>query len=494
MTPPAEPSAEKIPSIAAGIAVTGLGQALKVIISFVSAIVLAHFLRPQDFGLMAMLAPSIALIGLFQDLGLHHTIIQRETLSHGQKSGLFWISLAASALLATILALSASFQVEFYSEPRLFNLTVASSFLVVIWNIQSINTALLTRSMQFRRLVVIDLTATIAGFCIGAAIAYETGSYWAIYAGMLAAGLTATAMSWSASGFRPRAPAFEGEVANMLAFGSSVSVFQFLNFISRNADLLMIGRFHGASELGLYERAYKLLLFPLQQVTFPVGRVMIPFLSRTRNEPGRYRHGFVKCITGIMILTQPAILFAVIYSDDLLRALLGPKWLAAAPIFFWLGLAGLHQVATSTLGWLLISQTRNRDLLITGAVGCLISVAAFVVGLPDGALGVARAYAIADIVIKMPFVWWVISRSGPVRLPDLLTAAWPHCLAIATAGSGLVLARGLIEGSSLTGLIALILSSYLIYVGTLMCIGSKSKVIVAEVSKRLKRRPDPTPV
>ena len=595
-------------------------------ISFASVIVLARLLSPEDFGLLAMLAPSVGLIGLFQDLGLHQTIIQRQRLTHGQKSGLFWISLSASALLATVLVFTAQLQANFYNESRLFNLTVAFSILVVIWSIQSIHMALLTRSMQFRTMAIIDVTATTFGFLVGAATAYATGSYWAIYIAMLVTGLTAAVMSWSASGFWPRRSTFEGEMTSMIAFGSSVSVSQFFDwmlqittrienatvlvftaqlqanfynesrlfnltvafsilvviwsiqsihmalltrsmqfrtmaiidvtattfgflvgaatayatgsywaiyiamlvtgltaavmswsasgfwprrstfegemtsmiafgssvsvsqffdFVARNADTLLIGRFHGSAELGLYERAYKLLLFPLQQVTTPIGRVMIPFLSRPQNEPGRYRYGYITCISGIMILTQPAILFAVIYSEDLLQTLLGSRWLDAAPIFSWLGLAGLHQVVTATLGWLLISQARSRDLLITAVIGCAITVASFVVGLPGGALGVARAYVIADLSIKMPFLWWVITRSGPVSLGDLFDAVWPHGLAIATAGSSLVFAKSLIVGGSPLVLIVLFTSSYVIYVATLMCIGSKSKLIVSEVSKRL---------
>ncbi|HAW57116.1 MAG TPA: hypothetical protein DCX29_20260, partial [Hyphomonas sp.] len=140
----------------------------------------------------------------------------------------------------------------------------------------------------------------------------------------------------------------------MIGFGSSIAGFDLLNFASRNADNILIARFHDAVELGLYDRAYKLLLFPLQKITYPLSRVMVPFLSRNVNQPERYKRAYFVAVTIILVAAQPGVLVGILFADEIFLVLLGKEWVPAAPVFMWLGIAGLVQVMTSTMGWLFV--------------------------------------------------------------------------------------------------------------------------------------------
>lgn len=215
----------------------------------------------------------------------------------------------------------------------------------------------------------------------------------------------------------------------MIHFGRGMLGFNIFNFLSRNLDNILIGRFVGAAQLGYYDRAYKLLLFPLSQINQPVGRVVIPILSRLVSEPERYRAVYLRTVQQLALFTLPGVVFMIIYAQSAIPAILGEHWRASVPIFVWLGFAALHQPISATTGWLFISQSRTGEFAQWGLVVAVTSIAAFIVGLPWGAVGVAAAYALSDMFIRMPIVWYWVGRRGPVCTGDLVRIAWPHVIA-----------------------------------------------------------------
>src|SRR5690606_27145269 len=101
---------------------------------------------------------------------------------------------------------------------------------------------------------------------IGVVLAWQLRSYWALYAAAVASAVVSLAGCWMASRFVPGRPAFDRDTRAMIGFGSGISGFNVANYLSRNADKILIGRFFGGEPLGFYDRAYRLLLFPLSQI------------------------------------------------------------------------------------------------------------------------------------------------------------------------------------------------------------------------------------
>jgi PST family polysaccharide transporter len=419
-----------------GAVLIGLTQAYRIALSFVSTVVLARLLTPLDFGVIAMVSSCVAFVKLIQDLSLNQATIQRERISPAQISALFWLSTAFSLLLALLLAACAPAVAWFFGEPRLTKLTIAFAALVFIGGGQSQHFALLNRELKFKTLAAIDVLGATTSVLVGIAVAWLTASYWALFFSNLATSLVGLVCVWIVCSFRPGRPSFEGDFKDIMQFGSGVSGFNIVNYFARNADNLLIGWSYGGEQLGLYERAYRLLLFPLS-LMLPLGRVMLPLLARLQSDPERYRKAYTECISLLMMVTQPGILFVVVFAEDVFLILLGPHWVPAAQIFRWLGLAGIHQVMTTTVGWLFMSQGRGGDFFKMGLFGAIVSVASFVVGLPWGPVGVAAAYTIANYTVLLPAFWWSSGRRGPVRGRDLVLTALPH--AVASAASGLVL-------------------------------------------------------
>ncbi|MGK2912522.1 MAG: oligosaccharide flippase family protein, partial [Sphingobium sp.] len=170
----------------------------------------------------------------------------------------------------------------------------------------------------------------------------------------------------------------------------------------------------GAGQLGLYDWSYKLLLFPLTQITWPAARIMTPILSRLAAKPEEYRGAFTTAIYLINMAVIPGVLILISLIDIVIPVILGEKWAGVVPIFQALGFVGLVQPINSSSGWLLITQGRTKLYASIGLITAITNVTAFAIGLPHGAVGVATAYAVVELV-RTPLLWYAVGRQGPVR-------------------------------------------------------------------------------
>lgn len=414
-------------SVGRGMMATGGAQAIKLGLQVVSVIVLSRLLAPDDFGLVAMAAPVIAFLGMFQNLGLTQATVQRPKIGHSEVNFLFWINLLASFAVAGAIVAIAPLAANFYNEPKVGGLIAAMALPALLMGSGAQHSALLNRRMEFGRLAFIEVTSGIATLATAIIWAWLAPSYWALWGATVVGALVSILMVWASSPWRPSRPGHVGQGWSMVGFGAELTGFNFANFFARNLDNVLIGRFWGGVQLGFYERAYKLLLFPLSQITNPLSRVMVPTLSRMTAEPERYRRAYLRVIQLVLLATLPGVAMGIAMADILIPFLLGEQWTQSAAIFAALGFAGLVQPLNNPAGWLFVSQGRSREFLYWGVATAGFAVAAFSIGIFWGAVGVAIAYAISEY-IKTPILWWYLGRRGPIRVSDIVGATWPFLL------------------------------------------------------------------
>jgi PST family polysaccharide transporter len=167
----------------------------------------------------------------------------------------------------------------------------------------------------------------------------------------------------------------------------------------------------------------------------------------------------------------------VICAPELLEILFGPQWKPGAPIFQWLGIAGLHQVMSSTTGWLFLSQGRGADLFRLGSYGAVITVASFIIGLHWGVVGVAASYTVANYIALIPLIWIAAGRSGPVSCRDLVNLAFPHVLASLGAATVLEVIRHALEAMTPFQMLGLFAVSYLAYLSVILLFETKRELL-----------------
>jgi O-antigen/teichoic acid export membrane protein len=420
---------------------TVLGQVCQAVLMLASTAILARLLQPRDFGLVAMVSVVTAFVSVIQDIGLTQAVVQRDRIDGRQLTALFWVNLAATVLLALAVIAAAPVVAWFYGEASLVGLTAVFGSFVVLGGLGSLHHALLVRRMQFGKLVAIELASLLAGIVIAVLLAMVGAGYWALVAlAGVRAGLQLILL-WLTSPWQPGPPRRIGDASGMLRFGANVTGFNLANFLSRQADNLLIGWRWGPGQLGLYSRAYGVLLLPLRQLNAPLARVAVPVLARLVSRPDRYRHAYVRVLRVTAAVGCMGLAFVAVTADWVIAVVLGPGWEGAGPILTWLAIGGALQPISNTTGWLFITQDRTGDYLRWGLVSSLLTVGAFVVGLPFGAVGVAAAYGLSGLTLRAPLLFWYVGRTGPVSTADIVKAtAFPLGVA-SLVGTSLVALR-----------------------------------------------------
>jgi PST family polysaccharide transporter len=230
-------------------------------------------------------------------------------------------------------------------------------------------------------------------------------------------------------------------VRTLLAFGGNITGANLINTLTRNIDQVLIGWYWGATPLGLYERAYRTLLVPINNLNAPLFTVAMPTLSRLANRPEQYRAAYLGTVEKLVMITMPLAALLITAPDLVVRLLFGPAWADAAPILRFLGIAALYQPLSYTVSWLFMTQGRAREMLKWSVVGSSLMALSVAAGLPFGAEGVAAAFAIGGLLVRMPLLFWMVGRRGPVRASDLLQAMMPAATATAATIGAVLLLR-----------------------------------------------------
>ena len=405
-------------AISGGIATTAAGVT-RFALSMASIIVLARLLSPADFGLVAMVGALIGFLRVFKEGGLSMATVQKEDVNDAQISNLFWINIGLGALAGLTGAILAPAVAWFFRDSRLVGITVilSSSFLVSGATVQHL--ALLNRQMRFKIIGFIDVASGAIGLVVAVVMALSGCGYWSLVGSQLAMPVAEFLMASYASQWRPKAFKRRSGTRAMVRFGASLTTATLLRRIADSSDTFLIGRFYGADAVGLYSRAMALLLRPMDQFIFPFDVVVVPALSRMQEQPDRYRRTFLRVYGTIALLSVPMAGLLLGLAHPLVMILLGRQWEGVVPIFTSFAIAAMYIPLGYAAMWLLTTQGRTKDILTTGWIFSSISVVSFVAGLPFGPAGVALAFALLGLLIRLPIQYYVVGRRGPVSTADL---------------------------------------------------------------------------
>ncbi|MEM7411061.1 MAG: lipopolysaccharide biosynthesis protein [Myxococcota bacterium] len=422
---------------------TMLAQGVKYGVDVVAIMVFARLLQPEDFGLIAMVTAVVGFLAIFKDAGLTFATVQREEIHEAQVSGLFWINVSVGVLLAGGAAAVSPRVAGFFGDPRLVGLTWALAGSLALAGLEAQHAALLRRQMRFGTVATIQTVSQLVGTAAGLGAAFAGLGVWSLVVRTLATAALSWIATWIALPWRPLAPWHARDVGPLLRFGGWVSAFGAFNHVGRNLDNVLIGRFFGGAALGLYTKAYALLLLPVQMINTPVSAVAIPALSRLRANPEHALRYYYRALAMVASLAMPVVTFLAAVSDSFVLTLLGPQWSDAAGLFRILAIPAFIGTLNVATGWVFLSEGRVRQQFVAGVANTLVGSAAIVIGLQWGVVGVAWALAISALIRRPPTIWYCY-RGTPYRVSGLLTAVWRPACAAGVSGALAAIAHALL--------------------------------------------------
>ncbi|TNM61090.1 lipopolysaccharide biosynthesis protein [Streptomyces sp. NP160] len=396
---------------ARGAAVTTIGQVVRIGVQLLGIVVLARLLDPSAYGVVTMVVAITGIGEVLRDFGLSSAAIQAKEVSLAQRTNLFWIN-TAIGLVLTLAVIAASHPIaSLYDDERLVPIAAAISVTFLLNGVATQHRADLTRRMRFTALAVVDTSAQVAGLLVAVGAAAAGAGYWALVAQQLTSALVQlVALVWSTR-WIPGLPRRGVPMRQFLKFGSNLAAVQLLGYSSRNVDSVVIGATVGASALGLYNRAFQLMMLPLLQINAPSTRVALPVLSRLQDEPERFAR-YLRVGQGAL-LSATALVLAVCaaQAEAVVDVALGSQWEGVVTPFRILSVAGFASTAGYATYWVILAKGLTAANLRFALVSRPLMIGAIALGGTWGVLGVATAYAVSSLVLWPSQLLWLARRS-----------------------------------------------------------------------------------
>lgn len=426
-----------------GIAWSLVSQVGRQVLAFVIGITLARLLSPREFGLVAMVLVFTGFANIFTEMGFSAALIQKQDVRQEHLSSVFWLNLMSGFLLMAIFMVGSPLVATFYREPLLIPLTmlVSANFFIGSFNI--VQSTLMTKSLNFRTLSVVEIAAVVISGTVAIVMAYSGFGVWSLAVQTVVFSIVTAMLLWKLSPWRPNFKFNWRAVRELLGFSTSLLGTQMLNYWVRNIDNLLIGRFLGSDPLGAYSRAYSVMLLPLTNISRVLSRVMFPAFSIIQEDKRRVRNMYLRMTRTIALFTFPLMLGLFVTVDPFVITVFGQQWAEMIPILQVLCLLGVTQSIGTLNGNLYLSQGRADLQFKVGLFLKANAILGIVIGLHWGVVGVAIGYTISSFINSYPSFFFA-GRLLDLTFSELLrnlssTFACATAMAISVYALGLLL-------------------------------------------------------
>ncbi len=362
---------------------------------FISTIVLARLLLQEDFGVAGYGLVVISFLNVLGDLGIGTAFIFHADEEEMADTA-FWLNLATGLLLFSATWLAAPLAGAFFQDPQAIRIVRALAFNFPLVALGNIHDAMLRKSLTFRRKFIPDLAKAISKGLLSILLAFFGFGAWSLIWGHLAGTLAAALVLWAVVPWRPRWRLNRRLSDSLVRYGGSIVAVNALGVLLLNVDYLLVGRYLGATALGIYTLAFRLPELLIQEFPIIVSSVLFPTFTKLQNDQAQLTNGIYNTLRYSTIVTVPVGVGLALVAEPLVLTLYSARWAEMIPV--------LTAVA---LNMTILSLTFNLGLVYKA----------------QGRPGTLSRLALLRAVVMLPALWWAVT--GPATITAV---AWTHAV------------------------------------------------------------------
>lgn len=419
-----------------------LSQGTKILVQLLNIVVLARLLPPEEYGLMAMALVVVNLAMLVRDLGTSAAIIQRKDLTDRTVNAVFWLNVFMGLGVCLFIIIFSPYISDFFGEKKLQFILLLLAFSFPLGSCSATHLSLLERKSEFKKVAGIEVRSSLCAFIVAVAMAVMGFGVLSLVFQIIILNMLSTLQLWVVSEWRPSVKRLwdKDELKEIFGFSANLTGFNIINYFSRNADSMIIGHYMSSLILGAYSLAYRIMLFPLQSLTFVITRSLFPVLSRNQDNPEEIKKTYCNVFYYILLIVMPLMLGMALLSKEFVSFVFGDKWNLTAEILTWLAPTAIIQSVLSVSGTIFMSKGRTNILMILGIVGAVLQVTAFILGVRFDIVTFTKLYFLANLFNFFP-VMFCIHTLIRFSVKDLFIKVLPVILSSALMALCLVLYR-----------------------------------------------------
>lgn len=300
-------------------------------VQFIVQIVLARLLLPEDYGLITLVTIFIAIANVFVQSGFNTALIQKKDADELDFSSVLYLSLFVAGLIYAILFFISPLISKFYDQPQLIQVFRVLSITLFFGAFNSIQNALVSRKMQFKKLFFSSLGAIAISGIIGIIIAYKGFGVWALVIQQLVNQFMITVILWFTVKWRPKLIFSFERVKGLFSYGGKLLLSALIDKLYMNLRSLIIGKMYNAEMLGLFNMGKQFPQPIVTNINGSIQSVMLPALSSEQDNRKRVKDMVRRSIVTSSFILFPTMVGLAVVAEPLVKIVLTDKWLACVP-------------------------------------------------------------------------------------------------------------------------------------------------------------------
>lgn len=356
------------------------------IINFIVQIILARILLPSDFGLIAMLVVFINIGQMLMDGGMTSSLIRTEKPDQLDYSTVFLTNLLMSILVYIIVYFIAPLVASFYNQPILQNILRVYSLTFVIRAFVAVHVAKLTKEMNFKTQMKLQVPSTIIGAIVGVFMAYNGYGVWSLVGLNLVQVFIFAVQNWIYIDWKPSLVFNKRRFKYHFNFGYKLTLSGLLDTVYNDSYRIIIGKFFSPAQVGYFNQAETMRLFPVQQIGSVMGKVTYPLFSNIKDDI-KLKATYRITMRLILFVVVPIMFVLILVAKEGFELLFGEKWLPAVPYFQILAIASIIRPISSYNLNILKVKGRSDLFLRVEVIKKVLGIIAMILGLQFGILG-----------------------------------------------------------------------------------------------------------
>jgi O-antigen/teichoic acid export membrane protein len=311
-----------------------LGTVIQGIIQVLVLVVLSRLVLPREFGLANAAVIVIGVSTLFSQIGIGPAIVQRPNLEERHIRTGFAVSIMLGVLLMILTILFAPIIASFMQMPNLTLVLQVTSPLFVVQSFFVIPNSILSRNMHFRKQTVVQIVSYAFGYgLVGIVLAFLKWGVWALVGAQISQALLGSVLTTI---FQPYSKKFQIDKQSfkeLFYFGGGFTLARIGNYFAGNVDNLVVGRWLGENALGMYSRAFQLIVMPANLFGQVLDTVLFPAMSAVQENKSRLKSAFHRGVLFITVVVLPISVLSIILAPEIIRIILGLNWESAIAPF-----------------------------------------------------------------------------------------------------------------------------------------------------------------
>lgn len=341
--------------------------------------VLARLLTPTDFGVIAIATVITTFFNMFTDMGIGSAIVQNQTLSKDDLISLFSFSIYSGSFLALLFFGCSYLIASFYDNKLLLPICqlLSLNLLFAAWNM--VPNALMRKAKRFKFIAIRSFVLLVLCGGISVSVAFAGGGVYSLLITPILSSLALFIINYRQYPIKFSFRLRKASLAKVFSFSVFQFLFSFVNYFSRNLDKLILGKYYSMSDLGYYEKSYRLMLLPMNYVTNVVTPVMHPILTTLQDDFAQLADKYNKILKLLLVISFPLGTFLYFSSEDIIVIVFGSQWEAAVPVFRILALSLPLQMILSTTGSIYQAANQTKWMFYGGLCNTAITVGGFII-------------------------------------------------------------------------------------------------------------------